>query len=74
MKKDALHGEHLIAEEHVKNNQGVRQVLIQRDIYPEELPPEEDIKKLEKKLKKGGEQISEPSAFPARKLNRDVND
>ena len=65
VKKDGLHGENPITEEHIKNNEGVRHVLIQRKIYPEELPPEEDVKKLEKKIRKDGEKISEPSAFPA---------
>lgn len=40
-----------ISNEHVKNNKGVRDVLIKRGIKPEELPPEEDVKRLEKRLK-----------------------
>ncbi len=52
VKKENLKGENQIAEEHVKNNQGVRQVLIKSNIYPEELPPEEDVKKLERRIKK----------------------
>jgi DNA-damage-inducible protein D len=51
VKKENLHGENQITEEHIKNNEGVRQVLIQSNIYPEELPPEEDVKKLEKRIK-----------------------
>jgi DNA-damage-inducible protein D len=51
-KKDNLYGEEVIGGEHVKNNKGVRKLLSERGIKPEELPPEEDIKKLERKLKK----------------------
>jgi DNA-damage-inducible protein D len=40
-----------IGWEHVKNNQDVRKVLTDRGIRPEELPPAEDIKKLERRVK-----------------------
>lgn len=43
-----------ITHEHVKNNSDVRQVLIKSNIYPEELPPEEDVKKLERRVKNIG--------------------
>lgn len=46
-----LHGEPAITDEHIENNQSVRQMLLQRGVKPEELPPEEDIKKLERRLK-----------------------
>jgi DNA-damage-inducible protein D len=45
-------GEDQISEEHVKNNQDVRNLLAKSNILPERLPPEEDIKKLEKYLEK----------------------
>ncbi len=32
----------------MKNNKAVRQTLVERRIYPEELPAEEDIKKIER--------------------------
>ncbi len=51
VKKNDLRGENAIAGEHVQNNLDVRSVLTQRDIRPEELPPEEDIKKLERRIK-----------------------
>ena len=41
-----------ITSEHVQNNRSVRNMLIQRDIKPEELPPTEDIKKVERKMAK----------------------
>ena len=52
VKKDqTLAGELPITHEHVKNNQNIREVLRKSGIQPEALPPEEDIKKLERKLK-----------------------
>ncbi len=46
-----LRGEIPITGEHVQNNRTVREMLGQRGIKPEELPPSEDIKKLERKVK-----------------------
>jgi DNA-damage-inducible protein D len=46
-----LRGEPAITNEHVQNNTSVRQMLGQRGIRPEALPPEEDIKKLERRVK-----------------------
>lgn len=46
-----LMGEYAITREHVQNNASVRQMLGDRKIKPEELPPEEDIKKLERRVK-----------------------
>ena len=43
--------ERSITQEHVQNNQSVRAMLGQRGIAPEQLPPEEDIKKLERRVK-----------------------
>ena len=52
VQKDDLHGETRITQEHVQNSGDVRKLLIKRGIKPEELPPEEDIKVLERKFKK----------------------
>jgi DNA-damage-inducible protein D len=46
-----LRGEPAITKEHVQNNTSVRQMLGQRGIKPEALPPEGDIKKLERRVK-----------------------
>lgn len=46
-----LQGERSITVEHVQNNLSVREMLSQRGIKPEELPPSEDIKKLERRVK-----------------------
>lgn len=45
-----LQGEHDITAEHEDNNRAVRQMLIQRGIVPENLPPAEDVKKVERRL------------------------
>lgn len=39
-----------ISNEHVTNNQAVRQTLLSRGIQPEQLPPAEDVKKVERRL------------------------
>ncbi len=46
-----------ISAEHIKNNKGVRKLLLDRGIKPEELPAEEDIKKLERRVKSEEKQI-----------------
>ena len=45
-----LQGESAITTEHIQNNSAIRKTLIERGIKPENLPPEEDIKKLERRL------------------------
>jgi DNA-damage-inducible protein D len=46
-----LYGIKPIEVEHVDNNSAVRKMLLERGIIPEQLPPAEDIKKVERKLK-----------------------
>lgn len=50
IKRDDLRTEDGITCEHVKNNRGVRNLLVKRNIKPEELPPAEDVKKVERRL------------------------
>jgi len=50
IKRDDLSAEHEITREHVNNNKDVRELLGKRDIKPELLPPEEDAKKVERRL------------------------
>jgi len=50
-KEKDLRTERQISAEHITNNRSVRKILLQRGIKPEELPPEEDIKKLERRVK-----------------------
>ena len=45
-----LYGEGQISKEHIENNKAVRQIMIQRGIIPENLPPAEDVKKVERRL------------------------
>lgn len=57
-KKNDLRGEPAITGEHVKNNRDVRDLLGKSGIRPEALPPEEDIKKLQRRLKSEGKKIA----------------
>ena len=52
-----LYGETSITAEHVQNNRSVRGMLNQRGIKPEELPPAEDIKKVERRVAKDEKNI-----------------
>ena len=45
-----LQGETAITREHVDNNAAVRKMLTERGIVPENLPPAEDVKKVERRL------------------------
>ena len=45
-----LKGQNKIEKEHVDNNLAVRDMLTQRGIVPENLPPAEDVKKLKRRL------------------------
>ena len=47
-----LYGENSITDEHVQNNRSVRGILGQRGIKPEDLPSDEDIKKVERRIAK----------------------
>jgi len=50
-KTKKLRSELSISDEHITNNRSVRKILISRGIQPEQLPAEEDIKKVERKLR-----------------------
>jgi DNA-damage-inducible protein D len=50
VKKQDLFGEPTITREHVKNNEDVRGVLAKSGIKPENLPAEEDLKKLKRRV------------------------
>lgn len=49
-KEKNMRSEREISDEHIINNRSVRKTLISRGIVPENLLPEEDIKKVERKL------------------------
>lgn len=50
IKRDDLKTEPSITREHVGNAEEVRNVLGKRGIVPEQLPPSEDIKKVERRV------------------------
>ena len=52
-----LNGEVAITDEHVQNNQSVRNILLQRGIKPEELPAAEDVKKVERRVAREEKQL-----------------
>ena len=56
-----LQGESAITVEHVDNNSSVREMLGQRGIKPENLPPSEDIRKLERRVQKEDKQLAKKS-------------
>lgn len=49
-KEKQMHNEREISNEHITNNEAVRQTLLSRGIVPENILPQEDIKKVERKL------------------------
>jgi len=51
VKQNDIRGESPITEEHIKNNKDVRGLLEKSGIKPEDLPADEDIKKLERRVK-----------------------
>ncbi|MCQ9227052.1 DNA damage-inducible protein D [Streptococcus suis] len=57
VEENNLHGEKSITDEHVLNNTTIRNMLGQRGIKPEELPPAEDLKKLERKVKQQNQKL-----------------
>ncbi|MFA6138624.1 MAG: DNA damage-inducible protein D [Sulfurimonas sp.] len=49
-RENSMKNENQISNEHITNNKAVRDTLISRGITPENIKPEEDIKKVERKL------------------------
>jgi DNA-damage-inducible protein D len=56
--KEDLRGERAVTDEHVQNNTDVRDLLVRRGIRPESLPPEEDLKKLERRVRSQEKKIA----------------
>lgn len=50
-KENSMSTESQISKEHITNNKTVRSTLISRGIKPENLPPEEDVNKIDRRLK-----------------------
>ena len=61
VEQNDLHGEPRITREHEQNNTSVRTILGQRGIRPEELPPSEDIQKLERRVKSDEKKLAKNS-------------
>ena len=49
-REHGMQSEAAIPQEHITNNQAVRDTLLQRGIQPEALPAVEDVKKVERRL------------------------
>lgn len=62
-----LRGETAITKEHVQNNTAVRGMLNKRGIVPENLPPSEDIKKLERRVKSQEKLLAKGTKFLCQK-------
>lgn len=56
-----LKGQSPIEKEHVDNNLAVRKMLTQRGIVPENLPPGEDVKKVQRKLRSEDKKVLKDS-------------
>lgn len=61
VRQEDLQGEFAISNEHIQNNTSVRKMLDERGIKPESLPPEEDIKKLERRVKSEERKLEQAS-------------
>ncbi len=70
MVENDLQGENSITSEHVQNNQSVRNMLGERGIKPEQLPAEEDLKKLERRVKSNEKKMIKHSKLPKQKLEK----
>lgn len=53
-----LYGQNPIEGEHIDNNTAVRDMLVSRGIYPEQLPAGEDVKKVERRLESEEKKIT----------------
>jgi DNA-damage-inducible protein D len=67
-RQHGMTSENAISNEHITNNQAVRNTLIERGIRPESLPPAEDVKKVERRLaSEGKKSLKNPDALQAEK-------
>jgi DNA-damage-inducible protein D len=62
-----IRGENPISNEHFSNNKNVRKALTESGIYPENLPPAEDVKKLQRKIQKEEKQIAAKKSVTTKK-------
>lgn len=66
VKQQDLNAEPDIAREHIKNNEDVRKILTDRNIHPESLPPAEDVKKVERRMKSEEKKLSGKAVLTGR--------
>ncbi len=59
--------ENEISTEHITSNKAVRETLVSRGIRPENISPEEDVKKVERKLISDEKKIVKKSGFSQKK-------
>lgn len=52
-----LKGQPPIEKEHVENSSAVRKMLVERGIHPENLPPSEDVKKVQRKIENDNKKV-----------------
>jgi len=72
VEQNDLYGEVNITKEHIQNNRSVRNMLGQRGIKPENLPPAEDIKKVERRVaKQEKDMLKDTPKLPKNKQNYD---
>lgn len=64
VKQNDLFGEPSITVEHIQNNSSVRNLLMERGIKPEELPAEEDLKKLDRRVKSDEKRLIKGTELP----------
>ncbi len=61
VKHKEISGEENITSEHIKNNKDLRGVLRKNNIIPENLPVEEDLRKVERRVKKEEKRMADSS-------------
>lgn len=64
-----LQGEVAMSKEHVDNNKAVRKMLKQRGVLPEELPPDVDVKKVQRQLEKDEKAIAKQAILKPRRAS-----
>lgn len=65
-----LKGDSQIANEHIENNLAVRKMLHDRGVKPEQLPPAEDVKKVERRLENEEKKILKEAKKIKEKKNK----
>ncbi len=64
VRQNDLQGEQPITNEHIQNNKSLRDMLGERGIKPEELAAEEDLKKLERRVKSDEKRLIKAAEIP----------